>query len=155
MRFRIERMKPENSSASRQLRDLNTRRLRSALTNGSRLVLGDIDERSPWCRRLRDLLTGYSRDLGGDATLSEGQRALVRRAVMLQLQLEMLEARFVENDGAATPFQLGEYQRASGALRRLIESVGLHTGRIAENVSQTSYNATADIVEAIRERANA
>lgn len=130
-------MKRDNSTPARRPQDLNASRLRSALTNGSRLVLADIDERSPWCRRLRDLLRAYAADLGGDDLLSEGQRAIVRRAAMLTLQLEMLESRFVENEGAATVKQLAEYQRASGALRRLIESLGLHTGRKSRDVTPT------------------
>lgn len=125
------------STRARTKADLNITRLRSALTNGSRLVLGDVDERSPWCRRLRDLLSSYAQDLGGDDGLSEGQRAIVRRAAMLTLQLEMLESRFVENDGAATTRQLLEYQRASSALRRLIESLGLHTGRRQKDITPT------------------
>lgn len=130
-------MKHNNSSSVRKPRDLNPSRLRSALTNGSRLVLADIDERSPWCRRLRDLLRAYAADLGGDDHLSEGQRAIIKRAAMLTLQLEMLESRFVENEGAATVKQLAEYQRASSSLRRLIESLGLHTGRRTRDVTPT------------------
>lgn len=130
-------MKRNNSSPAHRHRDITASRLRSALTNGSRLVLGDIDERSPWCRRLRDLLASYATDLGGDDGLSEGQRAIVRRAAMLTLQLEMLESRFVENEGAATVKQLAEYQRASSSLRRLIESLGLHTGRRQRDVTPT------------------
>src|SRR5438067_11725815 len=128
--------------AARKRSDLTASRLRSALTNGSTLFLGDIDERGPWCRRLRDLQRAHETDLGGRATLSEGQRTILRRIAMLELQLEMLETRFAENEGAASANQLELYQRTSNSLRRLLESLGLHRGRVARDV--TAETAEAD-----------
>jgi predicted polyphosphate/ATP-dependent NAD kinase len=48
---------------------------------------------------------------------------------MLELQLEMMESKFADNDGAASAHQLEAYQRASNSLRRLLESLGLNNGR--------------------------
>jgi hypothetical protein len=126
-----------NSSAARRGTDLTLSRVRSAVTNGSSLFLGDVDERGPWCRRLRDLQRGFEADMGGPDRLSEGQRTILRRAAMLALQLEMMESRWAQNEGEASPKQIEVYQRVTGALRRLIESLGLHQGRKARDVTPT------------------
>jgi hypothetical protein len=98
---------------------------KSAITNGSRL-LEDVDGRSAWARRLRDLIADHVSDLGGEAALSSAERALVRRASMLCLQLELLESKFAQNDGGeASPKQLEAYARATGHLRRVLETTGL------------------------------
>ena len=115
--------------------DLTYPSVRSALTNGSRLVLGGADGRLPWCRRLRDLQRAHEQDMGGADRLSEGQRTILRRIAMLELQLEMLESRFAKNDGMASGNDLDMYQRVSGGLRRLLESVGLNEGRKTRNVT--------------------
>jgi hypothetical protein len=120
---------------SRKRSDVALSRVRSALTNGSSLFLGDIDERGPWCRRLRDLQRAHESDLGGAYVLSEGQRTILRRTAMLELQLEMLESRFAANGGEASTHQLEVYQRVAGALRRMLETLGLHEGRKARDVT--------------------
>jgi hypothetical protein len=119
----------------RRLRLVPTKaQFRSALTNG-RLLDKAIDARSAFMRRLRDLTYQHEADLGGNDILSEGQRAIVRRVAMLEIQLENLEHKFAENDGVASRYDLDCYQRASNSLRRLLESLGLHRGRIPRNVN--------------------
>src|SRR5262249_53275085 len=114
-----------NSRAGRKRPEVTLRKLRSAITNGSS-VLADIDHRSAWMRRLRDLIQLHMSDLGGDDNVSEAERSLVRRASMLELQCELLEQRFAQAEGgAATSAQLADYQRAAGTLRRLLTSLGL------------------------------
>ena len=49
---------------------------------------------------------------------------IVRRCALLTLELELMEARFEDSDGA-TAQQLDSYQRASSCLRRLHETLGL------------------------------
>jgi hypothetical protein len=66
---------------------------------------------------LRDLLRAQESDLGGAETLSAAEMVLVRRFSMLTLQLEMMEARFAQNDGEASAKQLDAYQRAANTLR--------------------------------------
>jgi hypothetical protein len=100
------------SSRTRARPDLTLRNVRSAISNGSALFLGDVDERGPWCRRLRDLIADQTRDLGGAEALSSAELALIRRSAMLQLQLEMMEARWAEHGGEAAPKALDAYQRA-------------------------------------------
>jgi hypothetical protein len=98
-------------------------RIHSAVTNGS-FILDQVDHRSPWMRRLRDLIDAHTSDLGDDIT--EGERRLVRRCAMLTLQLEMMETRWAANDGEASERQISTYQTVTNTLRRTLESLGLH-----------------------------
>jgi len=112
------------SQANRKRAAPNLRTLRAAVSNGSRLLNG-LDHRGAWARRLRDLIAGSIADLGGESEVSEGELSLVRRAAMMTLQLELMEQRFAANGGEATAAQLDSYVRASGALRRLLQTLGL------------------------------
>jgi hypothetical protein len=96
-------------------------------------------------RRLRDIVGAHCGDLGDDNNghrLSEGQKALVRRASMMQLELEMLDSKFAKADGHASSKDLDLYSRTSGNLRRILESLGLHTGRKMRDVSTIDDDAT-------------
>ena len=106
--------------------------VRSAVSNGT-TIIPDLDHRSSWARRLRDLIHDHVADLGGEDAISSAERVLVRRAAMLTLQLELQEAAWAQGGGEASPKQLDAYQRATGALRRLLESLGL--GRRARDVT--------------------
>jgi hypothetical protein len=104
---------------------LTVSRLRSAVTNGS-AVLDGVDHRSAWMRRFRDLIAQHVADMGGDDAISQSELVLIRRAAMLTLQLEMIEARWAaNNNGEASPSGLLLYQQTSSALRRLLETLGL------------------------------
>jgi hypothetical protein len=94
---------------------------RSRVSNGSKL-LADIDGRSTWARRLRDLIQLHLADLAGEA--SEAERSIVRRAAALTVELERMETNFALA-GEALPEQLDLYQRTANSLRRLLEAVGL------------------------------
>ena len=78
-----------NSPRTRARPDPTLRNVRSALSNGSRLLLGDVDERGPWCRRLRDLIADQTSDLGGADALADqlethyGEETLQRFEVVL------------------------------------------------------------------------
>jgi hypothetical protein len=63
-------------------------------------------------------------ELGGADLASEAEKAIVRRACTLIVELERMEAKFAKNGGAKL-WELAAYQRASNTLRRLLESVGL------------------------------
>jgi hypothetical protein len=80
-------------------------------------------------------MRAHESDAGGYDALSEGQKALIRRIAMIEVQLEMLEHRFAQNDGAASRLDLEAYQRCSNSLRRLLESLGLHKGRVPRDVT--------------------
>ena len=62
--------------------------------------------------------------MGGIDNTSAAERSLVRRAATLSVELERLEGKFALS-GEATERDLDLYIRASGNLRRLLESVGL------------------------------
>jgi hypothetical protein len=124
--------------------------LRSSISNGSEL-LHHLDHRSAWARRLRDLIVGHEQDLGGRDLLSEAQIALVRRVAVMQLQLELMEQRFADNDGEATPNQLHRYQSCSMAMRRICESLQLNRGRKAREVMSPLAYAESKRLEAERQ----
>jgi hypothetical protein len=106
----------------------------SRVTNG-RQILPTINHRSVWGRRYRDLASSFVSDLAADDdALSEGQRALIRRASALCLECENLEARFAHNGGADSD-DLNLFQRTANSLRRIIETLGTNRGRIPRDVT--------------------
>ena len=143
-------MKPEQSTSENKpapRRKLSGTSLtnRSRITNGSAL-LEQVDGRSAWARRFRDLIAAHASDLGGEDLLSEGQRAIVRRAALLQVELEFQETKFAnmhEQGKVPGAHRIEHYHRTSSALRRLIESLGLHQGRKPRDV-------TGIVLEALR-----
>ena len=56
---------------------------------------------------------------------TESEKAIVRRAATLIVELENLERKFALSGEGAGHKQLLLYQRCSNTLRRLLESVGL------------------------------
>jgi hypothetical protein len=126
-------------SAPRKRLEPSLAAFRSAITNGSRL-LDDVDGRSAYMRRFRDCVAAHESDLGGGDMLSEGQRAIVRRAALLQCQLEGMDSKIAQADGQASLAMIETYQRTSGALRRLLESLGLHEGRKQREVRSLSQS---------------
>jgi hypothetical protein len=103
---------------------LSSRKARSALTNG-RHLLQDVDARSVWMRRYRDLLALHISDLGGEDLVTDPENRLIRRAAMLTLQCEMMDRKFALRDGEASQSDLEVYQRLTNTLRRTLESLGL------------------------------
>jgi hypothetical protein len=89
---------------------------------------------SIWGRRYRDLAASFASDLAqDDGSLSEGQRALIRRASALCLECEFLEAKFAHNGGADAD-SLNLFQRTANSLRRIIESLGTQHGRLSKDI---------------------
>jgi hypothetical protein len=80
--------------------------------------------RSPWVRRFRDVQYLHLSDLGGPAAVSESENSLVRRAAVLTVQLEQIEAKFSANPDASAA-DLDLYQRMTNTLRRLLETLGI------------------------------
>ena len=87
----------------------------------ARIAGGDL--RKAWARRFNDILDGHIADLGGEANVSQAELSIARRAATITVELERLESKFAS--GEASDRDLDLYQRASGNLRRLLESVGL------------------------------
>lgn len=104
---------------------------RSRISNGSS-VLPNVDGRSTWVRRLRDLIHLHLADLGGDDVVSEAERSIIRRIATLTVELERMKSVFALA-GEAKPDQIDLYQRTANSLRRLLESIGLE--RRARNIT--------------------
>lgn len=96
---------------------------RSRITNGN-AVLPDVDGRSTWVRRVRDLIGLHVADLGGIDNVSEAEKSICRRAAVLTVTLELMESKF-GTTGEAKPDEIDLYQRTANSLRRLLESVGI------------------------------
>ena len=95
----------------------------SRVTNGTSLFLAEVDGRTAWPRRFRDLIELHAADLGGGDLLSEAERSLLRRIATHEIELERLEATFAA--GEANSEALDLYIRCSGSLKRLLEAVGV------------------------------
>lgn len=106
----------------------------SNITNGKRVLpAASIDGRSAEYRRFRDLLNAHSRDLGLDfQSLTESQRALVRRLSALTCECERMEAGFVQRGGSSAK-ELSLYLQATNTLKRLAETLGTHKGHKARD----------------------
>jgi hypothetical protein len=120
----------ENRPADSRTAPVRKPTARTRITNGKQL-LPDGDGRSLWCRRLRDLISLHVADLGGDAAISESERALVRRASVLIVETERLEQRFAHAEPEAADLDL--YQRLTNSMRRVLETLG--TGRRQRDVT--------------------
>jgi hypothetical protein len=123
----------ETSSADRPTVDRVPSRQRSRVTNGSTLLPG-IDQRSAWVRRCKDVISSHLSDMGGEDNTSAAERSIIRRASVMTVELEQLEARFA-TAGEACASDLDLYQRTAANLRRLLEAVGLQ--RRAKDISPT------------------
>ena len=128
-----------NSSLDRPAVDRPKDRQRSRITNGSALLPG-VDQRCAWVRRAKDVIAAHLSDIP-DPTAAE--RSIIRRASVLTVELERLEAAFAVA-GEADPETLDLYGRTAGNLRRLLEAVGI-SRRDARNItpSLSEYLAVA------------
>jgi hypothetical protein len=86
-------------------------------------LVQNVDGRSCWVRRFRDLNALHLSDLGGEDRASQAEKAIVRRVACLVVELEHLEMNFAEA-GQATGNQLELYGRTANSLRRLLEVIG-------------------------------
>lgn len=151
----ISRMKSalnDNKTADQTKLSGRSLSFRARVTNGA--VLADyVDQRSEWARRFRDVIAEHEADLGGRETLSEAQRALVRRAALLQVELEFQESKFAvlrEEGTEPSSWRLEDYGRHANTLRRLLETLGLHQGRRLTNVTPgRTTEATRRVLEAL------
>jgi hypothetical protein len=115
--------RPTNGSRSPRVHDESAPRpknLRAKVSNGTRLH-AEADGRTIWSRRFRDLVLGHISDLGGRSVLSEAQIALIKRAATLEVELERMEGKLSQGENV----DLDKYGRATGNLRRVLESLGL------------------------------
>ena len=126
--IRVQTTRAQRAANLRQLAKarLVPKRLNPAKTkvaNGT-VLLPDIDGRSLWARRAKELLAAHIADLGGDDNVSEGERALAKRCAVLVTELERREAAFAR-DGEVSDHALAVYQTTVNTLRRTLEAIGL------------------------------
>ena len=114
-----------NCLADRPAVDRPKDRQRSRITNGSALLPG-VDGRSPWVRRCKDVIAAHLSDLGGEDNTSAAERSIIRRASVLTVELERLEARFALAE-QASPEDLDLYQRTAGNSAAAARGGGLTT----------------------------
>jgi hypothetical protein len=77
--------------------------------------------RTPPAARLRELMIRMTADLGGPENLTEAERQLIRRAAMISVTCEEMEAKAA----AGEPFDLTVYATATGHLGRTLRLLGL------------------------------
>jgi hypothetical protein len=119
-------------------------RQRSAVSNGSRLFAdSQVDQRSGWVRRMRDLLEIHIADLGGHDAISAAERSIIRRIATISIELELLERRFALSRKGAASDDFALYLTAANTLRRLLESIGLN--RVARDVTPTLEDIAEEI----------
>ncbi len=94
---------------------------RSRVTNGSAIFVGAVDGRTADARRFRDVLAEIVSDLGGADHLSEGQRQLARRAAMMSVQCEIMEAAAV----SGKDIDLDAFGQLSDRIGRAFNRLGL------------------------------
>ena len=107
---------------------------RSAIANGSRLHVVEVDGRSAEARRFRDIFAEIVSDLGGSDALSEAQRQLARRATLMSVQAELMEA----DSLTGKPLDLDAYGALSDRLGRCFNRLGV------KRVSKVVPNLLAD-----------
>jgi hypothetical protein len=63
----------------------------------------------------------HASDIGGEGSLSEAQRSLIRRAATIETELERFEGQLAIGHSV----DIDAYGRSAGQLRRILESLGL------------------------------
>ena len=92
----------------------------SQITNGAKLWLPGTDGRGAIARRTRDIFDAICRDLGGHDVLSEAQMQLVRRASLISIKCEELEARAVQGEA----IDLDLFGQMTDRLGRCLQRLG-------------------------------
>lgn len=105
------------------------------------LFAADIDGRSIWGRRYRNLVDSIVSDMGGLHTLSELKLGLIRRVAALMIECEKLELPLARGEIADVDL----LARLSSHMRRISETIGL------ERVTKTIEPTLAEIIREAQE----
>jgi hypothetical protein len=109
--------------------DVQSLQNRSRVTNGRKLFLPGVDGRSALARRARDIAAAIASDLGGHDHLSEAQMQLVRRATLIAVSCEQMEAKAA----AGEQIDLDLFGKLTDRLGRALQRLGLR--RIPRDVT--------------------
>jgi hypothetical protein len=93
----------------------------SQVTNGAKLWLPGVDGRSAVARRTRDIFDQLCSDLGGHDHLSEAQTQLCRRAAMISISCEQMEA----DSAAGQRIDLDLFGKLTDRLGRTLQRLGI------------------------------
>ncbi|MGX8013735.1 hypothetical protein ACVDG8_034590 [Mesorhizobium sp. ORM8.1] len=93
---------------------------RSRVGNGNALLPG-IDGRSTGARRYKEILAQLTVELTREGRVSEARVMLARRAALLAIWCEDVEAQMVNGE----PYNIVEFTAATNALRRVLNDAGL------------------------------
>jgi hypothetical protein len=99
---------------------------RTRITNGKTL-LPFVDERSYFCKIMRETLERITEHCGGAQHISETRRMMARRCAVLETELIFMEhrlARIHAEGGEPSPDQVDTYARVAGNQRRIAETLG-------------------------------
>ena len=110
---------------------------RSRVTNGK--MIAGVDGRSAEARRYRDLCFSFADDAGGAASLTEGQRSLVRQCAMLAVQGEKHQAAMIRGEDV----NVEQQTRVANSLSRSLSRLGIRK-RATAKLSVPEYLAQRD-----------
>ena len=97
------------------------------------LSLDDLDHRSRSSRLANQLVADLVADMGGQAAINAAQYEIIRRAALLGAVCGDIEATWLTTKDA----NLTLLGTLADRQRRMLESLGLHTGRKPRDVSPT------------------
>jgi len=101
---------------------------KSRITNG-RDLLPNIDGRSVFARRYRDIASALLVDQGGEDCCSESRKQLIRRFAATAVLAEQLESRLANGE----QIDIGDHATLSSTLVRLAHRIGID--RVPRDVS--------------------
>jgi hypothetical protein len=127
---------------------------RSRVTNGKQLFVDStIAVDIKWQRRLRDIISLHTADLGGADIVSAAESSIIRRVATETVELELLEQRFAKKGTGASSEDLDLYARISNSLGRHLDRIGLK--RVARDITPPTFEdirAELDAEKAAREK---
>ncbi len=94
---------------------------RAKASNDPCLFLREVDGRSIFARRFRDLVRSFLEDLGGVENVSTGEVQLIRRASAISCLCETLEVEMANGK----PVDIERYNSLVNSLNRVLGSIGL------------------------------
>jgi hypothetical protein len=106
---------------------------RSKVSNGNALFPADTT--LSWGRRLRDIISLHTADLGGPDFISAAEASIIRRVATETVEMELLELKFAKHGKGAASEDLDLYARISNSLRRHLETIGLK--RVSRDITPT------------------
>ena len=104
---------------------------RAKASNDPCLFLKEVDGRSVFARRFRDLVASFLEDLGGQDAVSTGEVQLIRRASAISCLCETLEVDMANGQSV----DIEKYNSLVNSLNRCLGSIGLR--RRPKNITPT------------------